>query len=989
MTKAISSITTILFFLCADTFAVGAEKNLSWYSKSFSGQNFKILPKKLKVSSPEKADILIVPLSDRLLNIQKTLYLNHNFSASSKGKEFFILYDYRAGNNCNLKVHNPIAHSIMKKHRKIIVELTLLTKVNKEFYQISHMKIKDNNKCASFPCLVKSAVKNLDPSNDIFIEAEKFIEDIVGYAAGIDMGRNKFSEQNRVESLGYALQSSNTADRIRAIYFLSKIKSKSALQKAIDSFQDNNEDNRYFTLVVLDRMRDEKEVKDLLLTALKDKVPKIRKLAASIAGVLTSDNDVLKALQNLATDKSPYVRAEVIRCLASMKYFHEVDLVIKAIKSKHPVVRKSGVEAIGIMKNKEGVLPLIELLKKEGNNDIRNMIVWSLIEIRDELVIDHSFNLLKNENASLYEISDILKGYIEEIKKSETHLKQIGSLLHKGENEAAFAIQFINIMNTPAALPYLIDSLEKTGKKESNNLYNYANNPISNKYYDSVIKAFASSINSNNIGKLGTLLKHKSYDRKSFAIEVLGHVEDKKAVKLLLQLCKNKDDWVSLCAVESLVKLLNKGFQKKKIFNALTNQLKSKNNIRVELVLEELASINVIPKDEYFYEYLVSQLKNKHGDIAFNAAVLLAKAKPHNVSEPLLKLSIQLMRNNKKDSYYLEDLFFNVLFKIKSQEAVKQVIEFIAEGFIHPISDEYLWLDKFHSFLLINIEYIDTGIIEKVLKSKDIFMVVAGLRILSDMKYKEDRINIIYNAIDHLLSVYENISDEGYGVKTSILENEVMRALAKVGDKKALGKIISIIKKDKENRHTLSNKAVCAFEGISINHIKDKKALVEFIKYLLDLKYIPLSSVMKRLILKLDNKELKKIVYPLLNKNNVYKRLFALEVLAARGDKNVLQQLSKLLKTGNVKVRMKALELIAGYKNNCPIQPLVDAVEDEQFNVQLLAIQLLGEINNNTSASVLLEFTKDRNELKRMYANEALMKITVKNEQTAKQLQGY
>lgn len=129
----------------------------------------------------------------------------------------------------------------------------------------------------------------------------------------------------------------------------------------------------------------------------KDKDPKVQ-IAAAYARVKLGDNRAFPVLMDVLTeekDKNSDVYHLAVCALVTLKYkdifpfgppiltkpLPTVDIAIEALKDKDPNVRRLAALALGELKNKKAITPLLDALKVEKDKEIKEKITDALNKI--------------------------------------------------------------------------------------------------------------------------------------------------------------------------------------------------------------------------------------------------------------------------------------------------------------------------------------------------------------------------------------------------------------------------------------------------------------------------------------------------------------------------------------------------------------------------------------------------------------------------------
>jgi HEAT repeat protein len=150
-----------------------------------------------------------------------------------------------------------------------------------------------------------------------------------------------------------------------------------------------------------------RDIVKLVLSYLYDGAASVRNLAIEILESIGGDGQDL--IMELFTDKDPDVRKFAVDILRSVGSEEIVESVITLLKDPNPNVRAASAETLGVMKDTRAIEPLIALLADE--EWVRFSAVGALTDIGDKKVIPHLLKALKDAGAVQFGILDALGAF--------------------------------------------------------------------------------------------------------------------------------------------------------------------------------------------------------------------------------------------------------------------------------------------------------------------------------------------------------------------------------------------------------------------------------------------------------------------------------------------------------------------------------------------------------------------------------------------------
>lgn len=299
-------------------------------------------------------------------------------------------------------------------------------------------------------------------------------------------------------------------------------------------------------------------------------------------------------------DKNEYVRKEAVDLLVQSGDKRATEILILSLKKEtHSYVQLAIVEALGKLKDKKAVEPIIELFgdllhgkllesPNDNNIDIYDMqkaIFNSLVQIGGDDVINFFILQLDPENSSGF------------VKASIKALNQLGLTQEE-------------IINRKLWLKHLLRNSLAAGTVISGGAY----------YYWSRYTV------SGNLRRL----KSENKDVRIAAIEALGNLGDKRAVELLIERLGDREIGVRRAVAEALKKF---GVSKEQMVNGYINALKSDYSDARGEAADELGVLG----DERAVDPLIESLRDGKAGGLFSAGKALVKIVDLELLSKLIK----------------------------------------------------------------------------------------------------------------------------------------------------------------------------------------------------------------------------------------------------------------------------------------------------------------------------------------------------------------
>lgn len=194
---------------------------------------------------------------------------------------------------------------------------------------------------------------------------------------------------------------------------------------------------------------------------LRDDDPSVRSAAALALGVLGDDGSSDALMHMLVHDPDPSARAaaEKAQALVSTprKAAPDVDGPIAKLGSVDPAERLAAVKALDAIGSRRAVGPLLALLDREKNLDVRKAAISALVSTRDEIVVDRLVEIARRDEPSvrIWAIGGLAT-------LGDARAVEPLTVLAKDPdvNVRGYAMRALGFLNRPACVPALVAGLD-------------------------------------------------------------------------------------------------------------------------------------------------------------------------------------------------------------------------------------------------------------------------------------------------------------------------------------------------------------------------------------------------------------------------------------------------------------------------------------------------------------------------------------------------
>ena len=302
-------------------------------------------PEEASTSLEADVPIIYVPTNERLYTVQSILQIGRPQIAIT-GKTAYILYDYTRG--ANLTTGEPWMSTSSPETQEIITNLRLILAENGTFKLIERSKATGGEGSTSTQNLVENAFKPFANQSSSSQSVQTDLEEIIGYACGIDMIPS-LDYERKVALMTFALSSDNWAERHQATEALGTLDPipVSAASALIPLLANDTED-LYPAEQTLSKMAVDPKVLRQLVAALKNPNAHIRQHAASaLQGLDPKPAALLKPFMSLLHDKEVSVRQVAESWLSYYGDPAVIPPMITALSDKTAGVRQAAAQVLG------------------------------------------------------------------------------------------------------------------------------------------------------------------------------------------------------------------------------------------------------------------------------------------------------------------------------------------------------------------------------------------------------------------------------------------------------------------------------------------------------------------------------------------------------------------------------------------------------------------------------------------------------------------
>ena len=364
----------------------------------------------------------------------------------------------------------------------------------------------------------------------------------------------QIKDARSVDSLIEALRDDNVLVKEKAAWALGELQDERAIQPLISLLQGEVREHAAWALFRIGRAAVES-----LAATLGDAQESVRQEAKRILDLIDNPQSVEALL--LSSQKGNWeTRKNAVWAMREKNDPRIVAALVESIKDSYPEVRIKAIEALGTLKEKTAVKPLIEAL---ADAETRTSACWALGEIKDAESIVPLVELLGDSKPTALE----------------------------------HAIMALNKIGSPAVEALLVALKSENGQVRENAAW-----------------ALGEIKDARAVEPLMHSLKEENMLVRVKAAEALGSIRDRRAVEPLIQAINDANTLVKVKAVEALGQIRDA-----RAVKPLIGLLKNENPFVVENTALALGNLH----DAHAVEALVGLLKSSSGDAVMKALTQL------------------------------------------------------------------------------------------------------------------------------------------------------------------------------------------------------------------------------------------------------------------------------------------------------------------------------------------------------------------------------
>lgn len=210
-------------------------------------------------------------------------------------------------------------------------------------------------------------------------------------------------DKNEVEFLKNFSKNQDDYIKIKIIECFGRNKIKEATSFLYESLKDKNWEIRKYAIWALGEIKENLDI-NLLVPLVEDKEFLVRKEIAEAFGKI-KDPRLVFYLIKLLNDSNSLVRIASINALKNIRDIRGFEPILNSLNDKEIEVRLEAIKAISVFKDKRATLFLISNLNDRYHLLIREYSAYALGEVKDKRAIFPLINLLNNENYELKKIA--------------------------------------------------------------------------------------------------------------------------------------------------------------------------------------------------------------------------------------------------------------------------------------------------------------------------------------------------------------------------------------------------------------------------------------------------------------------------------------------------------------------------------------------------------------------------------------------------------
>lgn len=315
-----------------------------------------LLVQKLLAAKPDPTasisaddELLYIPQTERLYAVQTILGFTHSISSGS-GKQVYILYNVLRGVDLTKDSQNNYMTSTQVDTQAVVSSFRLVVESDGKFSLVERKDGTGGDGSTSYQDLITRSVLPLEKlPKDLQGRVERDLEEIIGYACGIDM-RSDLDETTRAIALSQTLESSEWADKRQGLEALMNLTNLPAGLAPVLLAHLNDGRFSFEVGELLAKMGVDPSVFNQAIEAARSPDPKTRKGAAAVLGTIPGQEaTTTPILMGLLRDEDESVREEAAWQLGSNNAPGVVQLLITALDDPDETYRLAVLDALSYM----------------------------------------------------------------------------------------------------------------------------------------------------------------------------------------------------------------------------------------------------------------------------------------------------------------------------------------------------------------------------------------------------------------------------------------------------------------------------------------------------------------------------------------------------------------------------------------------------------------------------------------------------------------
>jgi HEAT repeat protein len=598
--------------------------------------------------------LVYVPQTARLYYVQSLLRFGSPKN-TSEGKVAYILYDYSRGET--LGYSNNRLFSVSSKTQEVTATIRVILEDEGHYYQIEKEEATGSSGSTTPRNVVENAVSPLQKLISLYPESENELEEIIGYACGINMNPDLGYARN-LALFSFALTSSNWADRrqgVEAIADLDPLPLSSATD-LVTLLSDNGAGISSVAEDLLSEMIDDPEVFDLVSEAAASPDHGVRAHAAHILG--NKPDQAFSILLTLSCDPNSYVQQEAKEAIKKSTPSDLIPSLVIALQDNDSCIRQGAASTLDDLDDQAvSAIPGLRLLLSDNTFAVRKAAALALCDIdqKNTEIIPVLTEVFKQETDSPLFTREIT--CIANIGGKEETLPLLEESV-SADSETRFEV-FDNLKNyqgVPGAADYLISLLESDESflrwRAAEALQQYGDEadaalPILQRiagtetddlaFEEEIQLMIDLSSKEETLPILKQALSNPKYEVRRVACDILGTFDGVPgAVEVLLPALYDSDTYVPSYATNSLLEIA--GDEKETVLQALTDAARATTNNHA--FKSEIAAIAELSSKEATLPLLKEALSSSTIIIRSEACKILGTYKGVEGAQEIVSLAL-------------------------------------------------------------------------------------------------------------------------------------------------------------------------------------------------------------------------------------------------------------------------------------------------------------------------------------------------------------